>query len=116
MTLIPLLIYAGLALAVGAGALIATELIGPRRRDAEKSTIYECGKPLLDDAREPFHVRFYLVAILFILFDVETVFIIPYVTLVRELGLFGLVEVGCFVIVLALGLLYCWRRGALEWD
>ena len=101
---------------VGAGAILVSELLGPRRKDPEKLTAYECGVPLFESAREPFHVRFYLIAILFILFDIETVFIIPYIVLCQPLGGFGLVEMGCFVLVLAVGLLYCWKRGALEWD
>ena len=116
LDLIPLVTFGLLALVVAVGALAASELLGPRRRDPEKQTIYECGVPLLDTAREPFHIRFYLIAILFILFDIETVFIVPYVTLFRDLGIFGLVEMGTFVLVLGLGLLYCWKRGALEWD
>ncbi|MEM7261912.1 MAG: NADH-quinone oxidoreductase subunit A [Planctomycetota bacterium] len=114
--LIPLVVFGLLALVVAGGALALSELLGPKRRDPEKETIYECGVPLLDNAREPFHIRFYLIAILFILFDIETVFIVPYVTLARDLGIFGLIEMGTFVLVLGLGLLYCWKRGALEWD
>lgn len=93
-----------------------SELVGPRRRDPEKNTIYECGVPLFDSAREPFTVKFYLVAILFILFDIETVFLLPYALVYKQLGIIGLVEMGIFLLVLAAGLLYCWRRGALEWD
>lgn len=114
--LIPVIIYGLLALGVAIGALVASELLGPKRNDPEKYTTYECGVPIFEEAREPFHIRFYLIAILFILFDIETVFIIPYVTVFRDLGVFGLVEMGAFVGVLGLGLLYCWKRGALEWD
>ncbi len=114
--LIPLVVFGILALAVAVGALVLSELLGPKRNDPDKYTTYECGVPLFDTAREPFHIRFYLIAILFILFDIETVFIIPYVTVARDLGVFGLVEMGAFVLVLGLGLVYCWKRGALEWD
>ena len=101
---------------VGAGAILVSELLGPRRKDSEKFTPFECGVPPFESAREPFHVRFYLVGILFILFDIETVFVIPYIVLCEPLGYFGVIEMGCFVLVLALGLVYCWKRGALEWD
>ena len=110
------LIFAALALVVGIGAVLVSELFGPKRRDPEKNTIYECGVPLLDSAREPFTIKFYLVGILFILFDIETVFLIPYAVVFRSLGLFGLIEMMIFIVILAGGLLYCWKRGALEWD
>ncbi len=109
-------IFAVMVIVVGAGILFLSEVIGPRRRDPEKATIYECGVPLLDSAREPFTVKFYLVAILFILFDIETVFLIPYAVVFTDLGVVGLVEILIFIAVLGAGLAYCWRRGALEWD
>jgi len=111
-----LAVYAAVALTVGVALLVLSELLGPRRRDPEKSTIYECGVPLFDSAREPFTIKFYLVAILFILFDIETVFLIPYAVVYEDLGIVGLFEMGVFLLVLAGGLVYCWRRGALEWD
>ena len=114
--LFALAIFAGLTVIVGAGLLALSELVGPRRRDPEQNTTYECGVPLFDSAREPFTVKFYLVAILFILFDIETVFLLPYAVVYKQLGVIGLVEMGIFLLVLAAGLLYCWRRGALEWD
>ena len=109
-------LYAGLALTVGVVLLVASELIGPRRKDPEKDTVYECGVPLFDSAREPFTIKFYLVAILFILFDIETVFLLPYAVVFKQLGLVGLMEMGVFLLVLGGGLVYCWRRGALEGD
>jgi NADH-quinone oxidoreductase subunit A len=115
-SLFSLAVYAAVALAVGVALLVLSELLGPRRRDPEKNTIYECGVPLFDSAREPFTIKFYLVAILFILFDIETVFLIPYAVVYKDLGLVGLFEMGVFLLVLAGGLVYCWRRGALEWD
>ncbi len=110
------LVFALAAIVVGAGAMVASELFGPRRKDPEKNTTYECGVPLLDSAREPFTVKFYLVAILFILFDIETVFLLPYAVIFRQLGVFGLIEMLIFIVILGGGLLYCWRRGALDWD
>ena len=110
------LVFALLTLVVGVGALFVSEILGPRRRDPEKTTIYECGVPLFDSAHQPFTIKFYLFAILFILFDIETVFLIPYAVLYRGMGIVGLVEVLFFLAILGLGLFYCWRRGALEWD
>lgn len=104
------------AVGVGVAILVLSEVIGPRRRDAEKSTVYECGVPLLDSARHPFHVKFYLVAILFILFDIEMIFLLPYAVLYRGMGVVGLVEIIFFIAILGFGLVYVWKRGALEWD
>jgi NADH-quinone oxidoreductase subunit A len=114
--LLAIAVYATMAIVVGVGLLFLSEVLGPRRRDPEKESVYECGVPLLDSAREPFTVKFYLVAILFILFDIETVFLLPYAVVYQQLGVVGLVEMGVFIFVLAGGLLYLWKRGALEWD
>ena len=95
-------------------------LLGPRRHNRRKASTYECGAPLLAEARQRFSVKFYLVAILFVLFDIETVFLIPWAVTFRDLfgsmGFFVVIEVFVFIGVLALGLLYAWRRGGLEWD
>ena len=116
LDLLSLTIFVILTIVVGAVLLILSELLGPRRRDPEKETIYECGVPLLDSAREPFTVKFHLVAILFILFDIETVFLLPYAVVYKKLGIVGLAEMGVFLLILAGGLVYLWKRGALEWD
>jgi NADH-quinone oxidoreductase subunit A len=109
-------IYAALVVGLGFSMLALTLLLGPRRPNAAKSDPYECGIPPLSESRERFSVHFYLVAILFILFDIETVFMIPYAILYEELRVAGLVTVGIFVGVLTFGLVYLWKRGALEWD
>ena len=114
--LVALAVFAVLAVIVGLAMLLLSEILGPRRKDSQKESIYECGVPLLDSAREPFTVKFYLVAILFILFDIETVFLLPYALVYRQLGVIGLAEMGAFIFVLAGGLIYLWKRGALEWD
>lgn len=114
--LISLLTFAAVTVIVGVVLLLLSELLGPRRRDPQKDSVYECGVPLLDDAREPFTVKFYLVAILFILFDIETVFLLPYAVVYKQLGIVGLIEMGAFLFVLTGGLIYLWKRGALEWD
>jgi NADH-quinone oxidoreductase subunit A len=91
-------------------------LLGPRRPSAVKSEAFECGNPASGPAWGRFAVKFYLPAILFIVFDVEVVFLYPWAVLFRRLGLFGLVEMAIFLGVLALGLVYVWRKGALEWN
>lgn len=112
----PLAVYALLVALTGAGALTLSRLLGPRRPRREKAEPYECGVPILDRTRGRHNVRFYLVALFFILFDIETVFLIPWAVVHKSLGLAGLVEMGIFVGVLAAGLAYVWKRGALEWD
>ena len=91
-------------------------LLSPSRPRPAKQEAYECGVPQMASSRERFSVRFYLIAIMFILFDIETVFLIPWAVLYRELGVPGLVEIGIFFAVLGFGLAYLWRRGGLEWD
>ena len=113
--LVGFMVFATVAIIVGLALLLLSELLGPRRRDSEKEGIYECGVPLLDSAREPFTVKFYLVAILFILFDVELVFLYPWAVLYRDLGVLGLTEMFIFLGVLLVGFVYAWDNGALEW-
>jgi NADH-quinone oxidoreductase subunit A len=109
-------LYTIFILGMGALLLGISAVLGPRKAGAVKLDPYECGVPLLSDSRERFSVHFYLVAILFILFDIETVFMVPYAVLYKSLGPAGLIEVGIFVGVLGFGLFYLWKRGALEWD
>lgn len=96
---------------LGAGALFA-----PKRPNPVKEEAFECGNPSSGTAWGRFSVKFYLTAILFIVFDVEVVFLYPWAVLYRRLGMFGFVEMTLFVFVLALGFAYIWRKGALEWD
>ena len=109
-------VYAGVVVALGLVILAASYLLGPRRKKPGKLDAYECGVAPLSSARERFSVHFYLVAILFILFDIETVFMVPYAVLYKSLGVAGLVEMGLFVVILGFGLMYLWKRGALEWE
>src|SRR5437660_2529523 len=104
---------AGIVVAVllGAGAFLR-----PHHPSAVKSEPFECGNPPSGPAWGRFSVKFYLTAILFIVFDVEVVFMYPWAVLFRPLGVFGFVEMSVFILVLALGLVYVWRKGALEWD
>jgi NADH-quinone oxidoreductase subunit A len=91
-------------------------MLGPRRPTGEKLTTYECGAPPIETPRHRFAVKFYVVAMLFIVFDVEGVFLFPWAVLFRKLGLFGFLEMLFFLAVLTLGLVYVWKRGALQWD
>jgi NADH-quinone oxidoreductase subunit A len=93
-----------------------SRFLGPRNANPKKTSPYECGVPPVGGARERFPVRFYLVAMLFILFDIEVVFLYPWARLFRELGVVGFVEMALFVLVLLVGLIYAWRKGALEWE
>jgi len=99
------------------GAMVSlNQLLGPRATSDVKQETFECGNPPSGGAWGRFTVRFYMTAILFILFDVEVVFLFPWAVLFRDLGLFGFFEMLTFLLVLAVGLLYAWRKGALEWD
>jgi NADH-quinone oxidoreductase subunit A len=113
---VPAGIYAVLVALTGAALLSASSLLGPREPRREKESPYECGAPLLGSSRERFSIKFYLVAILFVLFDIETVFLVPWAVMYRKLGLFGLVEMLVFMALLALGFLYAWKRGGLDWE
>ena len=112
----PVLIMFALAAIVVAVLLNAGRLLGPRNRTAVKLETFECGNEPSGSAWGRFSVKFYLTAILFIVFDVEVVFLYPWAILFRRLGGFGFVEMMIFVVLLTLGLAYVWRKGALEWD
>ncbi|HXN12923.1 MAG TPA: NADH-quinone oxidoreductase subunit A [Candidatus Acidoferrales bacterium] len=107
------LLVAGLI--VGAMCVL-NMLIGPKRPSVIKSEAFECGNPPSGSAWGRFSVRFYLTAILFLLFDVEVIFLYPWAVELRRLGMFGFVEALIFIAILAVGLLYAWQRGALDWD
>ena len=109
-------LYAAVILGLGGVILALSRLMGPRRIVAEKLDSYECGVPVLSSPRQRFSVHFYLVAILFILFDIETVFLIPWAVIFKRLGVPGLIEMGIFLGVVAFGLVYIWRRGVLDWE
>ena len=113
---LPTLLFLIVATGIGVALIIVGHVLGPRRPDLQKLSPYECGFEAFEDARMKFDVRYYLVAILFILFDIETVFMVPYAVLYKSLGVAGLVEMGAFVLVLGFGLMYLWKRGALEWE
>ena len=112
----PVLLFAIVAVLFAGSTIGLSSIISPRRVSAKKLSPYECGVDPVGDARTRFHVRFYLVAVLFILFDIEIVFLFPWAATFRSLGLVGLVEMGLFLLILVLGLAYAWAKGALEWE
>ena len=113
---LPILIFIMIGGLLGIIALVIGRIMGPKRPDPAKNSAYECGFPAFDDARLPFDVRFYLVAILFIIFDLETAFLVPWAVVFRELGWFGMIAMGIFLGLLIIGFIYEWKKGALEWE
>ena len=112
---VPLFIFLLVALGFAGGTLLVALVIRPNRPDPEKLAPYECGSPPLMEAHERFSIRFYLLGILFLLFDVEAMFLFPWAVKYDVLGLFGFVEMMLFIAILLVGYLYAWRKGALEW-
>jgi NADH-quinone oxidoreductase subunit A len=113
---LPILMFLAVAIGVGGAAIIASLLIARQRPDSEKLSPYECGFEPFDDARSKFDVRFYLVAILFIIFDLEVAFLFPWAVSLGNLGLFGFWSMITFLGVLTIGFIYEWKKGALEWE
>ena len=112
----PILVFLGVCVAFGVGAQALATVLGPRRPSAAKDLPYESGIVPRESARRRFSVSFYVTAMLFIIFDVESIFLFPWATIVRQLKIFGIVEMGIFIATLLVGLLYIWRKGALRWD
>lgn len=112
----PILMFIMVGLAVGLGPMILGKLVSPHKPDAEKNSPYECGFEAFEDARMKFDVRYYLVAILFILFDLEIAFLFPWAVVLQDIGLFGFLAMMVFLFVLVVGFIYEWKKGALEWD
>ena len=113
---LPVLIFIIFGVFVGVAALVIGVLFSPKHPDPAKLSTYECGFPASQDTRFPFDVRYYLVAILFILFDLETAFLFPWAIVLRQIGFCGLASMGLFIALLLLGFIYEWKKGALEWD
>ncbi|MDY0300169.1 MAG: NADH-quinone oxidoreductase subunit A [Trichlorobacter sp.] len=113
---LPIILLLLVAIAFGLGSLVFSSLIGEKKRNALKLSPYECGCEPVGSAQERFTIRFYIVAMLFILFDIEAVFLYPWAILYKKLGLFGLVEMGVFILILFVGYVYVWKKGALEWE
>jgi NADH-quinone oxidoreductase subunit A len=113
---LPILIFMIIGGALGVLVPTLGYLLGPKRPNPAKNSSYECGFEPFDDARMPFDVRFYLVAILFIIFDLETAFLVPWAVVFRHLGWFGMAAMGMFLGLLVIGFIYEWKKGALEWN
>ena len=113
---IPLLLLTGFVITNAIGMLVFSQLVSPQRPTKLKAAPYESGMPPLGGTRERFSVKFYLIAMLFIVFDIEVVFLIPWAVAFRQLGLDGLVAMTIFVLLLEVGHAYAWKRGALEWE
>lgn len=113
---LPIVVFLGIALVIGLALLISPFLVAYRNPDPEKLSAYECGFNAFDDARMRFDVRFYLVAILFIIFDLEVAFLFPWAVVFGALGWFGFWSMMSFLAVLTIGFIYEWKKGALEWD
>jgi NADH-quinone oxidoreductase subunit A len=116
----PILLFLFVGLAFGAAPIAAgsvvSRLLGVHKPDTEKLSPYECGFEAFEDARMKFDVRYYLVAILFILFDLEIAFLFPWAIVLQEIGLFGLIAMFIFLAILVVGFVYEWMKGALEWE
>jgi NADH-quinone oxidoreductase subunit A len=113
---LPLAVFLGVSLVIGVALMVAPFLVAVRHPDPEKVSAYECGFNAFDDARMKFDVRFYLVSILFIIFDLEVAFLFPWAVAFKDVGLFGFWSMMVFLGVLTIGFIYEWRKGALEWD
>jgi NADH-quinone oxidoreductase subunit A len=113
---LPILIFIGLGILFGLVPLALAAIVSPRKPDPVKLAAYECGFPAFEDARMPFDVRFYLVAILFIIFDLETAFLFPWALALRDIGWFGFAAMMMFLGLLVIGFIYEWKKGALEWE
>ena len=103
------LIFAGIMLGIGF-------TFGPHNPDAEKNSPYECGFEAFEDSRMKFDIRYYLVAILFIIFDLEIAFLFPWAIVIHDIGIYGLISMAIFLFILIVGFIYEWKKGALEWD
>ena len=113
---LPILIFLGISAGIGAVLLLLGFLIGRGQKDEQKLSPYECGFEAFDDSRMKFDVRYYLVAILFIIFDLEIAFLFPWAVSLDTVGKFGLIAMALFLAILVVGFIYEWKKGALEWD
>jgi len=113
---LPILVFLVIGVVFGAVPIAMGYLLGPQRPDTEKLSPYECGFEAFEDTRMRFDVRYYLVAILFIIFDLEIAFLFPWGVVLDEIGLFGFFAMVIFLAILVVGFIYEWRKGALEWE
>ena len=113
---LPIVVFIVIALVIVMGLMVAPFMVAYKNPDAEKLSAYECGFNAFDDARMKFDVRFYLVSILFIIFDLEVAFLFPWAISLKSIGLFGFWSMVVFLAVLTVGFIYEWKKGALEWE
>lgn len=113
---LPILVFIILGVLFGLGPIIAGFVLGPQRPDSEKLSPYECGFEAFEDSRMKFDVRYYLVAILFIIFDLEIAFLFPWAVVLEDIGMFGFMAMVLFLGILVIGFIYEWKKGALEWE
>ena len=114
-TYVPVLILGAAALGFAVFTLVVSQILGKPRPTAAKSSVYECGMPAIGTARERFPIKFYVVCMIFILLDVDAAFLYPWALIFKGLGLFGLIEMGVFMMLLGGGFVYVWKVGALDW-
>ena len=112
----PILIFIVLALGFGLVTLVLSYLVQPKYPELEKLTTYECGSEPFSDSRMPFPVRYYVIAMLFVIFDIEVIFLYPWAITFKDLGLIGFIEMMIFIGLFVVAYVYAWRKGALEWD
>ncbi len=113
---LPVLMFILVGIGVGIAPQVIGYILGPNRPDSAKNSPYECGFEAFEDARMKFDVRYYLVAILFILFDLEIAFLVPWAAALRDVGLIGFIDIMIFLVILILGFVYMWKKGALDWE
>ena len=113
---LPILLFLLVSIVFSVGALSLSFLLSPKKPSDEKLSPYECGFEPFDDARTKFDIRFYLVALLFIIFDLEVAFLFPWAISLSEIGLFGYISMMIFLLILTIGFIYEWKKGALEWE
>ena len=112
----PILLFIGIAMAFGVVTLVLSYVVQPKYPEVEKLSAYECGSEPFSDARMPFPVRYYIFAMLFVIFDIEVIFLYPWAVVFGQVGLFGLIEMLIFIALFLVAYVYAWRKGALEWD
>ena len=113
---LPIAILLGVSTVLAIAMVVLGQILGPRRDTPEKQMPYESGMTPIGTAVRRMPVRYYLIAVLFVLFDIEVIFLLPYAVVLRKLGLFGLIEMLVFVMILLIGYVYVWKKGALEWE
>lgn len=113
---LPILIFMGIGVGIGLVLIAVGFVLGPHRPDPDKLAPYECGFEAIGDARMRFDVRYYLVAILFIIFDLEIAFLFPWAVVLHDIGMFGFLAMVIFLGILVIGFIYEWKKGALEWE